>query len=156
MLFMAQTPVKSGWKQLCMTDTDFLPCVTSQAFCCTMNCPGVPWHMTSAFFRLIISVQNSAELAEKFTTHSMSYIACVSKEQQISQQQRTTPASGPLWAVILCRGRASLKHGPFLTGPYFLFPRARLCKSPNNPASIWRPTALHMSILGLLPASWTA
>jgi hypothetical protein len=44
--------------------------------------------MTSAFFKLIVSVWHFAEFAEKSPTQRMlSCIACASEKQQISHQQ---------------------------------------------------------------------
>lgn len=51
-------------------------------------CPSVDCHMTPALFKLLASMQHSAESAEKSTTRRMSScIVCASAGQQISLQQ---------------------------------------------------------------------
>ena len=70
--------------KLCVTSSLKLPVKLSAA----KPCPSVDCHMTSALFKLLVSMQHSAESAEKSTTRCMSScIACASAGQQISLQQ---------------------------------------------------------------------
>lgn len=75
----------SKWKiKLCVTSLSPSRALHSKPH------PRMHWHVTSALFQLVVSMQHSAEFAEKPTTRRRpSCIVCASAGQQISLQQRT-------------------------------------------------------------------